>query len=157
MTLLGAPGLVLALLLAGCGAADTAAPSTTAQNHHQHGRPHHLTAGDRHNLTGALGRGHLVERERSLVRGGPRRMAGQDQTARLLKSLPKELGNEPRELAVDPRQEGGAGAFYGKVGSVWVATEEHQEGAEKLTAYQHLQAGFGGSSRRADLAWGRSA
>ncbi len=157
MTLLGAPGLVLALLLAGCGA-DTASPSTTA--------PSTITSTADPTTsppaTATTSPAPSAE-DTSWNANGPSfgvdraEWPGRIKTARLLKSLPKELGNEPRELAVDPRQEGGAGAFYGKVGSVWVATEEHQEGAEKLTAYQHLQAGFGGSSRRADLAWGRSA
>ena len=46
----------------------------------------------------------------------------------LLTSLPKEVAGETLDLHVDPRDEGGTGASYGKVGTVQVASLKGEEG-----------------------------
>ncbi len=146
--LLAVPVLALALLLAGCGGANTggantaepstAAPSTsTAAPTSSPPATATATPGPSSGDTAWIASGPSFGVDRA---EWPRKIKD---VRTLLTSLPKELSGEARELQVDPRVEGSAGASYGKVGTVEVTSEEHQEGAEKLSALQLLQAGFG--------------
>lgn len=142
----GAGVLALALLLAGCGATDTAAPSPAASSTGTaaptSSPPVTTTASPQ-----------ATAADTARIASGP--SFGVDRAEwpteikdvrPLLSALPKELADETRELNVDPRDEGSAGAHYGRVVFVEVSSEEHQEADPsigQLRAYQLLQAGFG--------------
>ena len=141
----GVPVLVLALLLAGCGSADTAAPSTAASST--------STAPTSSPSATSTPSPPASAADAAWSASGPSfgvdraEWPGTIEDARaLLKSLPKELAGETRELYVGPGDEGGAGASYGKVGDVQV-DEEGQGDIDpvvgQLRAYQLLQASFG--------------
>lgn len=145
---LGAPVLVLALLT-GCGPADTAAPGAGSTPG---------TSGVAASATAAAptparpSSPALPPDDAAWDASGP--SSGVDRAAwpgtveganALLASLPEELGGKPLELG-DPRDHAAPSADYGTFGTVFVQSEEDpelQEGPDRLTAYQLLQAGFG--------------
>lgn len=148
LKMMGVPVLVLSLLLTGCGPAGTAAPSTTSATTSTAvpttTPPATVTASPQPSAAAsawdASGPSFGVDRAE-----WPDTL---DSVRALLTSLPKEVAGQTRDLSVDPRDEGGAGVSYGRVGVVQVQSEEGQseegqEGPDKLTTYQLLIAGFG--------------